>query len=133
MATTLKHVALVVMDLRAERAGVAARLDAIDLALANLARVYNENGATQTPSTTRARKASPRRAVTARRGVEAEVTERDSLLLKAIRESAHGRTAGELRRATPNMLNKDRANRLQILKRAGAITRSGNAWIAARS
>lgn len=100
--------------LRQERAPLAARLDAIDLAVENLSRVYGINGTPQ---------ALPLEEDDA-------ITRRDSLL-RLIRGAARGLTLPELRKATPAMAGKDRSNALQVLKAAKQIKRVKNAWKAA--
>lgn len=108
--------------LREERGPLAARLDAIDLAIDNLSRVYGINGAAQ-PLPFKVHRAS---AVKETNGTEA-ATRRD-LLFTVIAKSEVGLTLAELRKATPKMDGKDRSNALQILKADGKIQRKGNAW-----
>jgi hypothetical protein len=105
-----KCVSDTIAALRAERPVVAAQLDAIDLALDNLARAWslgdrNVGGG----------------------GGDAE-TRRDQLSA-VIRKADDGLTLAELRKATPEMRGKDRSNALHTLKLAKQIRRKGKKWI----
>lgn len=126
-----KQVAGTIARLREDRAAAAARLDTIDLALANLERLYDhmprqEGRAGKKPSTRRAA-AAPRRAG----AHNADSDHRRELLLEAIGKAAGGVTVPELRKQLPKMSGKDRSNTLHRLKIAGEIIRKGNAWLKA--
>lgn len=128
--TTAKAITDVIVALRAERGPLAARLDAIDLAIDNLGRVYGMNS---TPPSRpieerrkKLRKVQPE-APTLGRSVEA-IARRD-LIVGLIRKSAHGLTGRELRLATPKMDEKGRSNALSILRAKGQIKRAGNVWV----
>lgn len=121
----------------AERVIVSARLDAIDLAIANLSRVYGLNGAPHAEGS-----AEPQRRKYQRRipdagpkavasGDTSDAEERRGLFFKAINQSSAGLTIAELKKQFPKVSPKDRSNALTILKAKGQIRRAGNAWQAA--
>lgn len=123
-----KSVTEVVAALRAERVPLAARLDAIDLAIDNLCRVFGINGAAQPlPLEAPERRKKPRLVRAAPDGGEAEA--RRQVLLTVLGRAPVGMTASELRKATPKMESQDRANALTVLKAKKLVKRAGNTWI----
>jgi hypothetical protein len=94
--------------LQTERAPLAARLDAIDLAMDNLRRVY------AAPAVTEAKPHGGRRKA-------------------LISRSSSGVTVRELRQGLPHIQGKARSNALSKLKAAGLIRRTGRIWLAAAS
>lgn len=129
-----KPVAETIAALRAERLPLAARLDAIDLAIDNLSRVYGLHGSPQPLPLERRqverckpRALSPRAVADA--GIGSEASQRRDLILGLLTKAPHGLTIAELRKATPKMDDKDRSNALSVLRLSGKIARSGNAWL----
>lgn len=123
-----KAVADIIFALRQERIPLASRLDAIDLAIDNLNRVYGIHG--EQPALVERRREKKARKPRTEDGNTAAM-ERRTLLLSVIRKAPHGVTALDLKRATPNMDPKDRANALSVLKAKGEVKRAGNTWLAA--
>lgn len=133
-----KIVTEVIAQLRAERTPLAARLDALDLAIDNLNRVYGLSGTPQPeplaqPKVRRQRVVrklveTPKPEATLGRSVEA-AARRDELL-GLIAKSEYGLTAKELKKATPKMAEQDRSNALTALRMTGRIKRQGNVWAA---
>ncbi len=125
---TPSYVIETINALRAERPPLGARLDAIDLALDNLVRVWP-------PTLTRAaptrKKAAPPQPIRLVAGDSSAASHRRDVLLAAIGKSDAGLTLAELRKQTPKMDGKDRSNALQQLKAAKQIRRAGNAWVKA--
>jgi hypothetical protein len=122
-----KYVVDCLMALRSERLPLAARLDAIDLAIDNLSRVFGAHGSPQPLSTARTTVAPPRRSL--REAVtDSDAAARRVQLLDVIGKSDVGVTLAELRRSTPQMDGKDRSNTLQQLKAQKKIKRAGNTW-----
>lgn len=104
--------------LRTERSAVAARLDAIDLALDNLRRLYPES----TPAPARHQRRAP---------ASEAATLRRMAIMTAIRQSADGGlTIRQLKAATSTMDGKARSNALMILKAAKQIRRVRGRWLA---
>lgn len=130
---TPKCVIDTIAALRAERVPVAARLDAIDLAIDNLSRAWSIGGEVQEPIAFERRKQP--RIVRSHNAVgdSSEAAERRKEILRLIFESEAGMTAAELRKHTPKMDVKDRSNALSVLKTKGEIRRAGNMWVIARS
>lgn len=143
-----QHVIDTLNALHAERAPLAARLDAIELAEKNLQHIWAPEDAPDRRATIRRppkeRRLGPRRrtgvvkrtVVDAPRAPKAGVETSDAaarreLLLGLIQKSEIGLTLGELRKATPTMDGKDRSNAVQLLKSLGRIRRSGNTWVKA--
>lgn len=112
--------------LRSERGPLAARLDAIDLAIENLSRVYGISGTPQPLPMTRLLPKKPRAVKE-----DGDAMARRETLLAVIGRADLGLTLSQLRNATPKMDGKDRSNALQSLKALGKIKRDGNAWRAA--
>ena len=121
--------------LRAERAAVQARLDAIELALDNLTRIWE----VAPPRRTQPRKAPrtvARRSVV-RRGPVGVVkghpddVQRREMLLSVIGRSEVGCTIADLRKATPKMDGAARSRAIQQLKAQRLIRRAGNTWVKA--
>lgn len=104
--------------LRAERGPLAARLDAIDLALDNLSRVWP----TDTEPARRGRRAE--------KG-DSKATQRREVVFEAIESSAAGLNGRALREQTSKMSGKDRSNAIQTLKAAHRIRRAGKVWTVA--
>lgn len=130
--TVPKSVLDTIAGLRSERLPLASRLDAIDLAIDNLSRVYGLHGTPQplpleAPRKARKPAAVKLRAVRDTSGAE----ERRALLLSMIGKSDVGVTLAEIRKQTPKMDDKARTNALQLLRTAGKIKREGNAWTVA--
>ncbi len=137
--------------LQAERAPLAARLDAIELAESNLKQIWAPDDAPDRRGVVRRpvkeRRLGPRRAQKAKRGIVApkpvepkpmsaatstsEAGARREQLLALISKAEVGLTIGQLRNATPKMDIKDRQNALSTLKAKGEIRRSGNTWVKA--
>jgi hypothetical protein len=127
--------------LREARAPLAARLDAIDLAIDNVARVWGVNGAAASPAAVKAR----RRAGTKRQGAPVKratkaravkvaggaAAERRSTLLALIEKADVGLTHADLCTRTPKMDGVGRRNALNTLRVAGQIRRAGNTWVKA--
>ncbi len=111
-------------QLQAARGPLSAQLDAIDLALENLRRVWPVRAGPATASRVtrrRLRVVAPDSAAAQRRG----------LLLTAITDATAGLTGSQLRRQFPTISSKDQSNALQKLKAAKQIRRSGQAWVGA--
>lgn len=107
-------------DLRIERMALMAKLDAVDLVLDNLARVYD------VPPTAR-----PARTVRVQQqGEDSDAAGRRATILAFIQGNAGATTLGALRAHTKKMDPKARGNALQQLKLTGRIQRKGNAWVA---
>lgn len=109
-----KFVQDVIDGLHKERLPLASRIDAIDLSLENLRRVWPDDGFEEVSIPPGRRETGSRRAT----------------LLVLIGKSAKGLTAGELRAKTPAMSNKERGNDLQRLKAAKEIRRVRGRWVA---
>lgn len=118
--------------LRQERVPLAARLDAVDLAIDNLCRVYGLHGTPQ-PLPIERRNKPEQRARTTRPvvGEPSEAAVRRDVLLTLIEKAEHGLTAADMRKATPKMEAHDRGNALNALKQAGKVKRAGNTWVTA--
>lgn len=128
-----------IAGLRQERGPLAARLDAIDLAIDNLSRVYGVHGS-QPPlpierRTPKAQKAArPRRAVVvntdtnAPAGRSMDAIARRELILTLIAKAEHGLTGREITNATAKMDDVGRRNALTVLRTTGKIKRNGNVW-----
>lgn len=117
--------------LRQERAPVAARLDAIDLAIDNLTRVWGVHGVPQALPLERRQKERrvPRRAAATKAAPgDGAALKRREILRAVIHKAPHGITLGDLRKQTAAIDGKDRSNALQQLKVAGEIVRVGNTW-----
>jgi hypothetical protein len=124
----------VMSELRQERASVSARLDALDLAIANLTAAYGLD-APLLPGLKVARRApaaKPKRQYQRRAAAtNSDADVRRAQLLTVIGKSTVGVTIAEIRKATPAMDAKARSNALSTLKTSGAIQRHGNAWVKA--
>lgn len=120
--------------LREERVPLAARLDAIDLAIDNLTRLYGIHGAPQ-PLPFRPEKSGGggKRRIANRGRVPHDnaAQQRRDRILAVLGKTEGGVTIAELRRQTPKMALKDRSNALSILKTKGEIRRSGKLWVCA--
>jgi hypothetical protein len=115
--------------LRQTRAGVQARLDAIDLVLENLQRlgpIGVVDGALERPQRGRRRRSD--RSVKPRSS-DSAAEERRQQLHQAIAKAPHGLTVADLRKAFPKMDGKARSNALHYLKHAGYVSRRGNSWV----
>jgi hypothetical protein len=132
--------------MQAERAPIAARLDAIDSAIQNVSHIYGLSDDSQTASPQKTEKRKYRRAATRRvarkmtaaeksvsagAGGSGDAAVRRATLFDLINKSEVGLSVGELRKATPKMHGQDRLNALQQLKASGEIRRAGNAWVKA--
>jgi len=119
--------------LKAERGPLAARLDAIDLAIDNLSRVFGLSGTPQ-PEPLRVERRKTRRVWPPKSKGEREDTaavERREALLAVIAKHETGATIADLRKHAPKITGKDRSNALFRLKALGKIKRAGNTWKAA--
>jgi len=116
--STPKAIIDAITELRRERTPLAARLDAIDLAIDNLTRVYGISGIDQRLPIDRPRVVRRKEAPVAE---DSDASARRDALLSVIGKSDVGLTLSELRKATPKMDGKDRSN----------AQRAGNAWKAA--
>lgn len=128
-----KHVIETLATLRSERSPLAGRLDAIDLAIENLSRVWGLGGQAQA-TIPFVRHAPLEKASKPNGSVASDTSEasaRRSVLSDFIRRSESGMTTAELRKHTPKMDPKDRQNALTTLKAKGEIRRVGNMWIKA--
>lgn len=134
MNDTPKCVVDTIAALRSERVPVAARLDAIDLAIDNLSRAWSIGGEVQTPIAFERRK-QPRLVKPSKADDKepdsTDAAQRRKELLRLIFESEAGMTGAEIRKHTPTMGVKDRSNALSTLKLKGEIRRAGNMWIIA--
>lgn len=135
-----KSVTDTIAALKAERGPLAARLDAIDLAIDNLSRVYGLHGTPQPlPLTVERRTKERRKPVTKPRAVasatpekgNSAAAERRDLILALIEKSDVGLTLAEIRKQTAKMDDKDRGNAIQGLRMQEKIRRAGNAWVKA--
>jgi hypothetical protein len=122
--------------LRDERRCIAARLDALDLAITNLELLY------PAPAPKRAVKRVERRkrprlvtgvlhrvaAASSPKGAS-DASERRAILLAEIGKVETGLTVAELKKRLPKMAAVDRSNALTALKGQGAIRRTGNTWV----
>lgn len=137
--STPKCVTDTIAALRSERVPVAARLDAIDLAIENLSRAWGIGGEVQTEIAFERRVKRPYKKRASKEPQQVDVrlvdgtdaAQRRDVLLGVIAKSEVGLTAAELRKMTPKMAEKDRTNALQLLRMKGAIRRAGNAWVKA--
>lgn len=133
---TPKAVIDTIAALKAERGPLGARIDAIDLAIDNLSRVYGLHGTPQPlPLNVERRKTrrvwpTKEKAADATK-VDTASAERCETLLSIIGKAQNGATIADLRKATPRMDGKDRSNSLYVLKAKGRIRRAGNTWVAA--
>jgi hypothetical protein len=127
--STPKAITDTIAALKAERGPLAARLDAIDLAVENLGRVYGLSGRPQPMPTPKARPKATTHKVAAKDDTAA--AERREALLTFIAKQEQGATISDLRKHAPRMDGKDRSNALYVLKGLGKIKRAGNAWKAA--
>lgn len=123
-----KHISEVMDALHQERIVAQAKLDAIELAIDNLSRVWTIDVDAPTVS-----KAKPVPSVEPRRGrpVSDDVDSRNDALFSLIAKSPVGLTNSELRMKTKDMDGKARSNALQRLKLTGRIQRAGNTWVKA--
>jgi hypothetical protein len=120
-------VAGVMAELRTERAACSARLDALDLAIENLQRVFALDEPEPLALVRSKKTPGHRKAVQG----DTEAAGRRAELLRVIAASPVGVTIGELRKKTPKMDGADRSNALTKLKLRGEIKRQGNAWVKA--
>lgn len=118
--STPKAITDAIAALKAERQPLASRLDAIDLALENLARAYGVSGDEQQLPY------EPQRVLKRRFGTGRRRWRNG--LLAIIEKAEHGLTISELRKATPKLGGVDRSAELQALKSAGKIKRVKNKW-----
>jgi hypothetical protein len=113
------HVLATIEALEAERAALGPRIDAIELALDNLRRIYLP------PAPARphggARRAKPGSAA----------SRREALLLSIDGGPSSGVSLDELRRAHPKVNDAAIRNALQVLKKQGHIKRAGMLWVTA--
>lgn len=135
MSAAPKYVVDCIAAMREERVPLAARLDAIDLAIDNLSRVWGLHGIPQPLPMERREKppkaAKPTKLHRVDPSDDSGAASRRDLILTTIVRSEVGMTIGELRRALPKIDGKDRSNALYKLKADGAIKRVGNAWVKA--
>lgn len=130
--TTPKAVLDVIALLKAEQAPLTARLDAIELTIDNLNRVWGLHGTPQPLPLTIERPAKVRKVKSLAAAVEgSEAVVRRALLLGLIEKSGTGLTLAEIRKHTPELDNHTRANALNTLRVKGHIRRAGNAWVKA--
>jgi hypothetical protein len=122
--------------LRAERQPLAARLDAMDLAIDNLNRAWGLTASA--PVVSERRKVERRKPgrpklvqPAAAEAVVTDASERRAVLLELIGKAEHGLTFSELCQRTPKMDEAGRRNALTKLREAGQIKRAGNAWVKA--
>ena len=108
--------------LREERQRVSARLDAIDLSIENLGRVF--------PQTT-VGVAAPSRQVRVNKDSDAE--RRRDMVLATISRARAGLTGRQVRNGTPGLKSKELSNALQGLKARKQIRRSGKTWVATKA
>ena len=130
MTSAPKAITDTIAALKAERGPLASRLDAIDLAIENLSRVYGLSGIPQ-PAPLRIERRAVKQAKGSTKGGDSAAVERCEALLTLIRKAENGATIADLRKATPKMEGKDRSNSLHVLKAKGRIRRAGNTWVAA--
>lgn len=124
-----KYIADTLAALSAERQPLQARMDALDLAIDNLRRLWPVQAGRQKAQKTAKSKPPKEPRIRPETGTAAAI--RRELLLSLIGKAPVGLSAGELRKQTPKMDTKDRGNALQLLKLAGSIRRAGNAWVKA--
>lgn len=120
-----KAVSETIAALRTERTPLAARLDAIDLAIENLSRVYGLHG---TPQPVPLSKAPHGRVKPETEPRNTEAQARRDIILALIGKAEYGLTAADLRKGTAKMADKDRSNALSVLRMSGKIKRAGNTW-----
>lgn len=119
-------VASTITALRAQRQCLAAQLDAIDLALENLLRVWPERAVRKVSKPPKTRLVRRRRVAVNDSGA----VERRDRIVAALKGSAVGLRGRELLK-TAQCTGKELSNSLQILKAKGQIKRAGNAWVVA--
>ncbi len=130
--STPKAITDTIAALKSERGPLASRLDAIDLAIENLSRVYGIHGKPQPlPLHVERRKSRRVWPVKGKPENDTVAVERCDLLLAIIGKAENGATIADLRKATPKMEGKDRSNSLYTLKAKGKIRRAGNTWVKA--
>jgi len=108
--------------LREERQRVSARLDAIELSIENLGRVFPE---------TTVGVAAPSRQVRVSKDSDAE--RRREMVLATISRARAGLTGRQVRKGTPGLKSKELSNALQGLKARKQIRRSGKTWVAMKA
>lgn len=119
--TKSDRIADLLADLRVERMALMAKLDAVDLVLDNLARVYDVPAPIARPART---------VRVEQQGEDSDAAGRRATILAFIQGNAGATTLGALRAHTKKMDPKARGNALQQLKLTGRIQRKGNAWVA---
>lgn len=140
--TTPKYVHDAIALLQRERQTAQGQLDAIELCLANLTRIWSLDA----PEVTEARVQPERRTYTRRKpkavthapepeaGAASETAARDEALLVALRRNGGVGTAKELRKAiaskglTEEQVGKAVANSMYRLKQRGLVDRTGHTW-----
>lgn len=131
---TPKHVHDTLASLQRERQALQARLDAIDLCVANLGAIWPEEAQEPAPveRRTTARRTTTRR--TEKATNSSEVDARGELLLAALRRNGGVGTAKELRKAIPakgltdEQVGKAFTNAMYRLKSRGLVDRTGHTW-----
>lgn len=121
-----KCVVEVIEQLRQERMPLADRVDAIDLAIENLQRIWGVHG--DQPTLAFEQKS---RVLAKSTNQTSTAQERQDVLLTLLSKAEHGLTLMDLRGLTPKMSGKDRSNALQRLKALGHIKRSRKLWLRA--
>jgi hypothetical protein len=111
------HVLATIETLEAERAALGPRIDAIELALDNLRRIYLPP-------------AAPRPHGGARRAKPGSAASRRDLMLEAI-AGTQGISLGELRKRLPRVDDAALRNGVQVLKKQGRIRLAGKLWVTA--
>jgi len=115
------------------------RINAVDLALANLAVLWPEDATAParristrpTKKLVKARAAKVHLLVAPHNGPgsTSDAADRRARLLELISKSEVGLTIADLRQRTPKMDPKDRQNALSVLKTSGQIKRAGTSWV----
>jgi len=105
-------VARLIADLQDKRRTLQASLDAVELLLVNVQRVY------------------PMGAAAAANGAHSPAAARRAVLLELLGATAAGLTMKELQAQTPLMAAAARRNALHVLKIGGRIKHVGKKWIA---
>ena len=129
-----KSILEAITALRAERAPLAEKLDAIDIALKSLSGIWPSRAPAIVHRKAKTARHTKRDAPVQRKDEQehedGDAAERRTALLAAISKSAMGLTLAELRNLTPKMDPIARGNALQTLKAKQQIRREGNAWVA---
>lgn len=133
---TPKCVTETIAALQAERMPLASRIDAIDLAIDNLSRIYGLHGSPQPlPLDGRSVKEQQNPRVIQRakvdRGRGSDADQRREDIYRLISLSPVGLTAADLKKQMPKLDTATRSNALYKLKTDGRIRRAGNTWVKA--